>query len=171
MQSVAQTTKILQRDGKFFLTSRILFDSIFSYAWTCNFKPFLPVLDAKELPVRSEPRHCCCRWSERVILTQRARKSGVKLHVVEELGLGLPKKGAKKCTFFRPRTENAKKRQNSAVKLFQLRSYVQFFFTRSSDRRKLTRLSPRQVLEPLMCRELTKSDGPREIVFCDISEI
>jgi hypothetical protein len=99
-----------------------------------------------------------------VIMTQSARKSGVKLHVVEELGLGLPKKGAKKRTFFRPRTENAKKWKNSAVKLFQLRFCVRFFFTRSSNRRKLTRLSPRQVLEPLVSRDLTKSDGPREIV-------
>ena len=128
------------------------------------FMPFSHVLDPKELPLSSELRYCCCRWSERVIMTQSARKSGVKLHVVEELGLGLPKKGAKKRTFFRPRTENAKKWKNSAVKLFQLRSCVRFFFTRSSNRRKLTRLSPRQVLEPLVSRDLTKSDGPREIV-------
>lgn len=33
-------------------------------------------------------------------MTQSARKSGVKLHVVEELGLGLPKKGAKSALFF-----------------------------------------------------------------------
>ena len=97
-------------------------------------------------------------------MTQSARKSGVKLHVVEELGLGLPKKGAKKCTFFRPRTENAKKWKNSAVKLFQLRSADRFFFTGSSDMRKLTRLSPRQVLEPLVSRDLAKLDGAREIL-------
>jgi hypothetical protein len=50
------------------------------------------------------------------------------------------------------------------VKLFQLRSADRFFFTGSSDMRKLTRLSPRQVLEPLVSRDLAKLDGAREIL-------
>ena len=130
------------------------------------FMPFPHVLDPKELPVSSEPRHCCCRWSERMIMTQSARKSGVKLYVVEELGLGLPKQGSKSALFF----DRAQKMQKSGKMVlwnFSISCAVSDFFCVDSwNMMCWGPFLPQPDLQSQERRDITKWIEPLEIYFC-----
>jgi hypothetical protein len=67
-------------------------------------------------------------------LTMSARKSESKLRVVREMGLGQPKKWAKKVHFFAFCTENTKKWNSGAVKLRHFKRFLRIFCMHSFER-------------------------------------
>jgi len=67
-------------------------------------------------------------------LTMSARKSESKRRVVREMGLGQPKKWAKKVRFSALGTENAKNWNLGAVKLRHFKRFLRIFCVHSFER-------------------------------------
>jgi hypothetical protein len=132
------------------------FSIIFTY--------FHHILDRHDLPINSKPWYSTFRWSRRVKLMNRARKSVWKLRKVREMAFAWPKKWVKKCTLFQACTLNAKNRVLGAVKFLHFIFYVPFFCVDSSVMTSYGPLSPRRVFASLVGREFESWDRPCEKV-------